>query len=79
MKSPTTTNRDKEIVAKLTKIAEIDSVKEFGKTMFSGGASITTQDAKKLITADFKTFEEFGIKFGIGQCEVTQFHRYRRC
>lgn len=41
--------------------------------MFSGGASITTQDPRKLIKADFKCFEEYGIKFGIGQCEVTQF------
>ena len=32
-----------------------------------------TQDARKLITADFKTFEEYRIKFGIGQCEVIQF------
>ena len=38
--------------------------------MFSGGASITTQDPRKLIKADFKCFEEYGIKFGIGQCEV---------
>lgn len=73
MKSPTCTQRDKEVVSILANIAGIDSVKEFGKTMFSGGASITTQDARKLITADFKTFEEYGIKFGIGQCEVTQF------
>lgn len=73
MKSPTTTQKDREYVQKLANIAGIESVKEFGKTIFSGGASIVTQDARKLITADFKTFEEYGIKFGIGQCEVTQF------
>ena len=73
LKSPTTTDKDREIVNKLAEIAGIQSVKEFGQTMFSGGASITTQDASKLIKADFKTFEECGVKFGIGQCEVTQF------
>ena len=73
LKSPTTTQKDKEVVTKLSRIAGIKSLKEFGETMFSGGASITTQDARKLITADFKTFEEYGVKFGIGQCEVTQF------
>lgn len=73
LKSPTTTTKDKEVVTKLARIAGIKSLKEFGETMFSGGASIVTQDARKLITADFKTFEEYGVKFGIGQCEVTQF------
>ncbi|KAK8849254.1 hypothetical protein M9Y10_018621 [Tritrichomonas musculus] len=65
--------KDREYVQKLANIAGIESVKEFGKTIFSGGASIVTQDARKLITADFKTFEEYRIKFGIGQCEVIQF------
>ena len=73
LKSPTTTQKDKEVATKLTRIAGLKSLKEFGEIMFSGGASITTQDARKLITADFKTFDECGVKFGIGQCEVTQF------
>lgn len=73
LKSPTTTQIDREVVMKLMRIAGIRDLKEFGQTMFSGGASITTQDPRKLITADFKTFEEYGVKFGIGQCEVTQF------
>lgn len=73
LKSPTTTPRDKEVVSKLIQIAEVSSLKEFGQIMFGGGASITTQDPNKLIKADFKCFEEFGVKFGIGQCEVTQF------
>ncbi|OHT08349.1 inorganic pyrophosphatase/exopolyphosphatase [Tritrichomonas foetus] len=73
LKSPTTTKADRDVATKLTRIAGLKSLKEFGETMFSGGASITTQDARKLICADFKTFEEFGVKFGIGQCEVTQF------
>lgn len=73
LKSPTTTQRDREVVQKLAQIAGIKSLKEFGQIMFSGGASITTQDPRKLIKADFKCFEEYGVKFGIGQCEVTQF------
>lgn len=73
LKSPTTTQTDREVAVKLTRIAGIKSLTEFGEVMFSGGASITTQDARKLITADFKCFDEYGVKFGIGQCEVTQF------
>lgn len=73
LKSPTTTIIDKEVVQKLCHIAQVKSLQEFGQIMFSGGASIVTQDARKLITADFKSFDECGIKFGIGQCEVTRF------
>ena len=73
LKSPTTTQRDKEIAHKLTQIAKVKDLKLFGETMFSGGASLSSQDPRKLITADFKCFDEGGIKFGIGQCEVTTF------
>ena len=73
LKSPTTTQRDREIAHKLAQIARVRDLKAFGETMFSGGASITTQDPRKLITADFKCFDESGVKFGIGQCEVTTF------
>ena len=73
LRSPTTTVVDQEVATKLTRIAGIQNLQKFGETMFNGGASITTQDARKLITADFKNFNEYGVKFGIGQCEVTQF------
>ena len=73
LKSPTTTQRDKEIAHKLAQVAKIKDLKLFGETMFSGGASITTQEPRKLITADFKCFDEAGVKFGIGQCEVATF------
>lgn len=73
LRSPTTTQTDKEVVHKLVRVAGVENLQEFGQTMFSGGASITTQDARKLILADFKMFDECNVKFGIGQCEVTQF------
>ena len=47
LKSPTATQRDREVVQKLAQIAWIKSLKEFGQMMFSGGASITTQDPRK--------------------------------
>lgn len=73
LKSPTTTQRDREIAHKLAQVAKIGDLRVFGETMFSGGASITAQDPRRLITADFKCFDEGGVKFGIGQCEVTTF------
>jgi manganese-dependent inorganic pyrophosphatase len=73
LKSPTTTDTDREVAHKLARIAKVKDLKHFGETLFSGGASITTQDPRKLICADFKCFNECGVQFGIGQCEVTTF------
>jgi manganese-dependent inorganic pyrophosphatase len=73
LRSPTTTERDREIAHKLGQIAGIRDLNAFGEAMFAGGASITSQDPVKLITADLKLFSEAGVAFGIGQCEVTTF------
>jgi manganese-dependent inorganic pyrophosphatase len=73
LRSPTTTETDKEVAHKLARIAHVTDLKKFGETMFSGGASISAQDPRKLICADFKCFQEHGVSFGIGQCEVTTF------
>jgi manganese-dependent inorganic pyrophosphatase len=73
LRSPTTTETDKEVAHKLARIAKVTDLKKFGETMFSGGASISAQDPRKLICADFKCFQEHGVSFGIGQCEVTTF------
>jgi manganese-dependent inorganic pyrophosphatase len=73
LRSPTTTERDREIAHKLGQIAGIRDLNAFGEAMFAGGASITSQDPLKLITADLKLFDEAGVAFGIGQCEVTTF------
>jgi manganese-dependent inorganic pyrophosphatase len=71
LKSPTTTNKDREIARRLAAIAGVRDIKAFGEEMFSGGAALTSQEARKMIMADFKCFDEKGVKFGIGQCEVT--------
>jgi manganese-dependent inorganic pyrophosphatase len=73
LRSPTTTETDREVAHKLARIARVTDLKKFGETMFSGGASISSQDPRKLICADFKCFNEIGVSFGIGQCEVTTF------
>jgi manganese-dependent inorganic pyrophosphatase len=73
LRSPTTTERDREVAHKLARIAGLRDLNAFGEAMFAGGASITSQDPVKLITADLKLFTEAGVAFGIGQCEVTTF------
>ncbi|WP_320127797.1 putative manganese-dependent inorganic diphosphatase [uncultured Sphaerochaeta sp.] len=71
LKSPTTTFEDFTAVEDLCLLGKIEDMKTFGQTMFSSGASLSNENPKKMIEADFKRYSEFGITFGIGQCEVT--------
>ncbi|MFA6689457.1 MAG: putative manganese-dependent inorganic diphosphatase [Sphaerochaetaceae bacterium] len=71
LKSPTTTGDDRAVVQDLCELAGIPDLQEFGEALFRAGASLCDQDPRKLIEADFKQYKEFGVKFGIGQCEVT--------
>ena len=70
LKSPTTTSLDRNAVKALCNIASLD-FEEFGKELFSKGSSLSTVDAKSAISSDFKIYTEHGVKFGIGQIEVT--------
>lgn len=70
LKSPTTTSVDIEAAAALSSICGADT-EEFGLAMFSNTEGLKTRDPETAITSDFKTYSEKGVKFGIGQCEVT--------
>ncbi|MDT4761387.1 putative manganese-dependent inorganic diphosphatase [Sphaerochaeta sp. PS] len=71
LKSPTTTFEDFTAVQDLCALANIPDMVRFGERMFSSGASLAKEDPRKMLEADFKQYEEFGVRFGIGQCEVT--------
>lgn len=71
LKSPTTTIVDKMIADSLVKTANIKDFKAFCEHLFASGFSLKAQDAKRVIEADFKRYVENGVKFGIGQVEVT--------
>ena len=70
LKSPTTTSLDRYAVKMLSDIAKVD-FEEFGKELFSKGSTLTSQKPDVAISSDFKVYSENGIKFGIGQIEVT--------
>ncbi|MGM0431815.1 MAG: DHHA2 domain-containing protein, partial [Spirochaetota bacterium] len=70
LKSPTATEVDRDAVKHLSAIAKIDDVQRFGERIFSRTTNITEGDTRKLIESDFKRYEEYGCKFGIGQVEV---------
>lgn len=76
LKSPTTTNRDKELVAWLEPIAGLDHA-SFGKDIFascSGFSAHTTLE--KAVRADFKHFSAGETLFGVGQVEVVGFDEF---
>lgn len=70
LKSPTATSLDRHIVKELANIAEISDIQAFGEEIFKGGLVLTEEDPESIITADFKIYDEYGCKFGIGQVEV---------
>ena len=70
LKSPTTTDTDDRAAAALSTICGVDT-EQFGLSMFSNTEGLKTRDPLTAVTSDFKTYNEKGVKVGIGQCEVT--------
>lgn len=69
-KSPTCTEKDKEIIEKLSVIADIVDWKKFGMEIFKVRASVSELSEKDIIKSDFKDFVFKAGKFGIGQVET---------
>lgn len=70
LKSPTTTDIDRETASELCRIAGIE-FDEFCKELFSEGSSLSKLDVAKAVGGDFKMYNEKNVRFGIGQVEVT--------
>ena len=70
LRSPTTTIQDKKAVEKLLEIVGTD-LETISARLFSGADSLNNLDARKTILSDFKQYDEKGVTFGIGQCEVS--------
>lgn len=65
-RSPTTTETDKRILKRLTKIADLDA-DEFAIKMFKAGTSLKNKSAEDLIEGDVKTFAIGDDKVRVGQ------------
>ena len=72
LKSPTSTEEDRAAVDGLCRIAEVD-FDEYGTEIFKHTAVLSSRDPKEVIETDFKIYEEFGYRVGIGQVEVVTF------
>jgi len=71
-RSPTTTKLDQEIASSLAQIGGVD-LDSFGRELLSEAHDLLTADLNQIVQSDFKTYVEYGIKFGIGQVEVVSF------
>jgi manganese-dependent inorganic pyrophosphatase len=78
--SPTTTPRDHEAAERLGRWAfmtgaplENETVESFGEQILAAGAGLSSRSPAEIVTADFKVYDTAGIRFGIGQAEVTTF------
>lgn len=76
LKSPTTTGRDRELVAWLEERSGLDHV-AFGKDIFSACGGFSAHGTpEKAIRSDFKHFTAGETLFGVGQVEVVGFDEF---
>ena len=66
LKSPTTTDHDRNALAELKKIANID-INKYGLEMLKAGTDLDDFSEKELINLDAKSLDKNGIKFVIAQ------------
>jgi manganese-dependent inorganic pyrophosphatase len=78
--SPTTTDRDRRAAARLSRWAFIgggvlagETLQSYGEQILRAGADLGAREPEDIVTADFKLYEAGGLKFGIGQVELTNF------
>jgi manganese-dependent inorganic pyrophosphatase len=73
--SPTTTARDKEVLARLEKTAGVNA-REFTEKLFASGSLLTLKPAPQAITTDAKEYRENGATFSVAQIEEVGFDQF---
>lgn len=66
LQSPTTTDKDREVVEELAKQLKLD-YKEYAINMFKAGTSLKGKTKEEVITTDLKTFTSNDTKFAVAQ------------
>ncbi len=76
LKSPTTTETDRELAQWLGDLAHLDP-QSFGKEMFAAGSVLSAYETMEdLILSDFKEYRAGERLFGVGQVEVVGFEEF---
>ncbi|KHD38282.1 inorganic pyrophosphatase [Clostridium acetobutylicum] len=79
-RSPTTTARDKEVLKKLAKIADIDPEK-YASEMFKAGTSLKGKTVEEIFNSDYKAFNLGDKKIGVSQVttmDIEGFDEYKK-
>ena len=72
LRSPTTTDIDREVLSWLSTLVEVD-LKQYANDFFAIGSALRTCCADEVITEDCKEFVEHGQRFSISQIEEIGF------
>ncbi len=70
-RSPTTTEKDKNLANELAKIAEVENMEEWSLEMFKAKSDLGDISVEDLIKLDYKTFTFKDGDYGIGVMETT--------
>ncbi len=70
LRSPTTTDKDRELAGILQKTAGIDDLQAFANEMFAAKSNIDSLSAEQILLADYKIFNIKGVKIGIAVTET---------
>jgi manganese-dependent inorganic pyrophosphatase len=69
-RSPTTTDKDRELARLLKKIAGIDDLEIFAQDMFAAKSDIDSMSVQQILLGDYKIFNIKGNKIGISLAET---------
>jgi manganese-dependent inorganic pyrophosphatase len=75
--SPTTTDRDVQILAKLEIISGVNA-RDFTEKLFASGSVLTSKPAAQAITNDCKEYAELGHTFSVAQIEEIGFDQFAK-
>jgi manganese-dependent inorganic pyrophosphatase len=75
LNSPTSTEKDAQVLAWLGKIAGVNS-RELADAIFSSGSVILANPPEKVIRTDFKIYEEDNVRFAVSQVEELGFGNF---
>jgi len=75
LKSPTTTNRDRDIVEWLIHASGL-AFDEFARDIFNAASSLKKRGPVQAVNEDYKVFEAGTRRFGVGQAEVIGFGEF---
>ena len=73
--SPTTTERDKQILLQLEKISGVNA-RDFTEKLFASGSVLTSKPAPQAISSDCKEYKELGRTFSVAQIEEIGFDQF---